>query len=294
MPAKKKKDNVEGGPQGGGERTPKGDSVSLFTLAVVTIVILGVIGIVFGYTKDKLNELQGGGNAAALEEQIINLKNQLKDLSDKTLALEKLNAENKEIVASLFDKNRKLPASVDSSTWVNYTNSEAKVNLKLPETWEVVSAQKVASGSTPAPAEGEAAADTPVLHEFQYIIMLQSKGELNFVQAVTIKDDYLDFAGLTLAEKYDIFKELNLLDERDLSFGKMLYFIDLDDAENEIPTVLILTENRILRATFNVYNKAFDKYIQFRQDFEAMMTTIDLAAKTEDAAKTDVPAAPAE
>jgi len=291
MPAKKKTEKVvEEGIKGEVKKTqPKGDNVSLFTLAVVTIIILGVIGIVFGYTKDKLNQLQGNSGSAALEEQVKVLKNELKDLSDKTQALEKINAENKEIVANLFDNNRKLPSDVDTSDWVTYTNSEANINLQLPTTWEILSAQKVASGDNSAPADGGEVAevDAPVLPAYQHIIVIQPKGQPSFARAVTLKDDYLDFSTLSQEEKYDIFKELHLLDERDFGSGKILYFIDLDDAENEIPTILILTDNRILRATFNVYNKTIDGYIQYRQEFEQIITTLDLPAAVEAALADD-------
>jgi len=291
MPAKKKTEKVvEEGIKGEVKKTqPKGDNVSLFTLAVVTIIILGVIGIVFGYTKDKLNQLQGNSGSAALEEQVKVLKNELKDLSDKTQALEKINAENKEIVANLFDNNRKLPSDVDTSDWVTYTNSEANINLQLPTTWEILSAQKVASGDNSAPADGGEVAevDAPVLPAYQHIIVIQPKGQPSFARAVTLKDDYLDFSTLSQEEKYDIIKELHLLDERDFGSGKILYFIDLDDAENEIPTILILTDNRILRATFNVYNKTIDGYIQYRQEFEQIITTLDLPAAVEAALADD-------
>ncbi|OGF33390.1 hypothetical protein A2533_04690 [Candidatus Falkowbacteria bacterium RIFOXYD2_FULL_35_9] len=258
------------------------DNVSLFTLAVVAIVILGLIGIVFGYTKDKLSELQKGGSdkTVALETQVENLKNQITELVDKAKTLEK---DNQELLINFFDNNRKLPRDLDVSTWLVYNNDQARMRLQFPENWEVVRAKQLNADQPATTAEATSEPDaTKVASRLQYEIVLQPKETPNFVQAITIKDDYIDFAGLSLDEKYSIFKELNLLDQKDFTYGKMLYFIDLDDKDNEIPTILILTENRILRATFNLLDKTLPDYMTYRKDFESIISTFDLIIKVED------------
>ena len=247
------------------------DQVSLFTLAVVVIIILGVIGIVFGYAKDKIAELKKGGlgNSAVLEEQIKTLKTELQNLSERAKLLEQENEENKELVAGLFDQKRKLPDDVDTEGWSVYNNEIANLKLSFPASWEVANADKLPL------KEGEAESGE------HYIIKMQPKEKTDFVNAIILKDDYRDFSNLSLDEKYAIFKELDLLDEKDFSFGKMLYFIDLDENDNEIPTILILTDDRILRVTFNVYNKNVQGYITFRTDFEKIISKLELLAPAE-------------
>lgn len=240
----------------------------LFSLAIVVVVILGIIGIVFGYTKDKLGEIKQGGNEATkgLEEQLQSLKTELVNLKQKTATLEAENQNNKEVVIDLFDKERKLPEKIVTTDWNILRDASLSFTLSYPKTWETVKAvvqtDKAADKNT----------DT---------VYLQPIGQANFVNAITIKKDYLDFAALKMSEKEDLFKELQALDRQDFAGGKMIYFVNLDKDNKEIPTILILTDKAIYKATFNISDKALANYFVYRKDFEELVSTFTLAAKTE-------------
>jgi len=76
-----------------------------------------------------------------------------------------------------------------------------------------------------------------------------------------------------LTEKIKIFEDLDVIDAKEFDYGYMIYFVNLDMDNNEVPTILVLTEDNIYRATFNVTNKKLREYFKFRQDFENIMVT---------------------
>ena len=109
----------------------------------------------------------------------------------------------------------------------------------------------------------------------------QPKGQADYLNALTIKSDYPDFAKLSMKEKNEIFSELEALDTYSFSQGKMIYFINLDKDNNEVPTILILTDSNIYRATFSVLNKQTPGYFEYRKAFEEIISTFALVIKIE-------------
>jgi len=267
-PARNAAHNAAGGTKS--TKSQKSDNVSLFTLAVVAILILGVVGVVFGYTKDQISQIQKGGTEV-LENEVDVLRAELADLNKKTKTLEEENAQNKEIVVNLFDKNRELPSDITVEGWAVYNNEEALLSLKTPSYWEIESANRVMKETETSDDGEEIESSEPE----EFVIFLQPQNDTDFNRSITVRDDYVNLWSLSLDQKYDIFSELDLLDEVDFSFGKMLYFIDLDNDDNQIPTILVLTEDRILRNTFNVYNKTLKNYIKYRIDFESIMVNFE-------------------
>jgi hypothetical protein len=67
-----------------------------------------------------------------------------------------------------------------------------------------------------------------------------------------------------------------MLDQKDFAQGKMIYFLDIGERDQIIPTILILTDKHIFRATFNVDNKNAENYVNYRQDFENIVSTFQL------------------
>jgi len=252
---KPKKKAVEGGAEelkAVGKKAPQADNV-YFTLAVVVIVLLIIVGIIFGYTKDKLNELSDAtGGTSNLSEQVAKLTADLTELEKKTEDLEKLNKENQVLVLDLWEKQRSVPESVDTKDWIMH--SDENLQVKIPQTWEIAQ-----------PIMGE--------DEKQKGIYFQPLGQADYAQAISLFEDYEDFSELTLDEKYDIFKELNLIDEFDFSDGIGLYFLNLNDKEEQVPTVLFLTEKHIFRMSFNILDKQTSKYLDYRMDFEKIAAT---------------------
>ena len=242
---------------------PKPDS-NIFNLVIAVIVILGIIGIVFGYTKDKITEIKVGGTEVtnALEQQVADLQKQLKSLTEKASQLEKDSLACNSVVIDLFEKYRTIPENVNIENWKKLENKEVKFIVNFPQTWEEVKAV------TPAPAEEQNKTKTEIIY-------LQPIGDQNFTGVLTIKSDYADFADLSLKEKNNIFKELDSLDAADFSDGKMIYFINLDKDNKEVPTMLILTADKIYRATFNVADKKIANYFQYRKDFEEIISTFE-------------------
>lgn len=242
----------------------KADS-NVFNLVIAVIVILGIIGIVFGYTKDKITELQKGGADVTneLEQQVADLKTQLKTLFDKATQLEKDSLASKNVVIDLFEKYRKIPENVNTENWRPLNNKEVKFVASLPQNWEEVQAVTPLAESDKNKPKEE-------------IVVLQPIGDQAFAGALTIKNDYADFADLSLKEKIEIFKELDALDIADFTAGKMIYFINLDKDNKEIPTVLILTADKIYRATFNVADKKLSNYFQYRKEFEEIIATFGI------------------
>lgn len=276
--------------------TNKEEQVSLFTLAVVAIVILAIVGVVFGYFRDQLSEIKKEGKEnVALNSQLEILKKEISDLTSKAQKLELENIMNKEIVLNLFDKNRELPDEVNFEGWSVYKNEEAGVQLNIPSDWEVQSANKIINSVEKMPAlSNEQKKEQPVSPSEktlisedavpQYQLMLQPKNVAEMIKAITLKDDYVDLWKLSLEEKQDVFAKINFIDQQEFDLGVLLYFIDIDDKDNQIPTVLILTDDRIMRATFNILDRNVSNYVKYRLDFEALVTGIEflpVAEKTE-------------
>jgi len=237
------------------------DDNYLFTLVIVTVVILGIVGIVFGYTKDKLSEIEKGGTEVTkeLENEVNNLREKLTDMQEKADEMEKESDMNKSVVIDLFDKNRTIPTSVNAVDWKELNTTDLSFSVSFPQTWEMV--RPIIETQT---EEGEIKEE---------IIYLQPIEQDLYVSAVTLKNDYIDFASISLDEKLDIFNELDVIDSVDFEYGKMLYFINLDHDNNEVPTILILTEYNIYRATFNVSDKKTSNYFEYRKNFESIIAT---------------------
>jgi len=243
--------------------TPKKEENLLFTLVIVAVVILGIIGIVFGYTKDKLKEMKTGGNDVTkqLEQQVAELKQQLTTVTEKTDNLEKDNLNNKEIVLDLYEKSRKLPTEVVITDWTPITDEKLGFTMSYPATWEAV------APVAPAPvAEGEKV-------ESVQMIYLQPIGVAEFANAITVKSDYADFAKMSLQDKLEVFQDLELIDSVSIKGGEMLYFLNADKDNNIVPTILILTKDNIYRATFNITNKKVSNYFEYRKNFEEIVRT---------------------
>ncbi len=248
------------------------DGVSFFALAIVAIIILGIIGVVFGYTKDQLGKVQNKTNNKSLENQVGALKQQLNDLTSKAANLEAENSKNQAVVLDLFEKNRSLPDSIDTTKLVAYENAEAGVKFFLPNNWTVVSATKavpvVAKDEKADPTKKtEPAAQTPD----KYVLVLQPQNDSLFVNAITIQDDYLEFWKASIKDKTAMFEGLTFIDRQDTPEARLLYFVDKD---TNLPSVIILTTDRIMKATFNVADKKMAGYMAFRVDFENIIPTI--------------------
>ena len=226
----------------------------LFTLVIVAVIILGVIGIIFGYTKDKINKLNQGTDATkGLENQVASLQEQLTLMQEKAENLERQNLSNKEVVLDLFEKNRSLPEKTNTLNWLDLTADALNFTVKYPATWE-----PLISINT---------------NKQERIVSLQPVGQVDFSNAITIKNDYADFAKLKIAEKEAIFAELDLIDRVDTDYGTIFYFINLDKENNEVPTILVLTADNIYKATFNISDKTKDNYFEYRKNFEEILST---------------------
>ena len=239
----------------------------LFPLVIVAVVILAIVGVVFGYTKDKLTEIRNGGTNVTkdLEEQVNSLTQKLGEIQKTAESLQKTNEANKEVVIDLFDKSRVIPLKVNVADWNLLDNKDLSFMFSFPKDWEVVNPIIDTKAKTQPKAEA---------------VSVQPIGKADYVNAITIRSDYADFAQLAMAEKEDIFKELEVIDRADFPFGKMIYFINFDKDNNEVPTILILTKDNIYRATFNVSNKKTDNYFEYRKTFEDMVATFDLRPAT--------------
>lgn len=247
----------------------------LFPLVVVAVVILAIIGVVFGYTKDKLTEIRNGGTDVTkdLENQVSNLKQKFDEMQKKAESLEKTNEANKEIVIDLFDKSRVIPLKVNVLDWKVLDNKDLSFMVSYPKDWEAVNPIIETKDKVQPKAEA---------------VSLQPVGKPDFVNAITIRSDYADFAKLKLAEKEEIFKELEVIDRAEFTFGKMIYFINFDKDNSEVPTILILTADNIYRATFNVFDKRTDNYFEYRKTFEDIAATFAIRPAVAEKAVTDV------
>ena len=65
----------------------------------------------------------------------------------------------------------------------------------------------------------------------------------------------------------------DLLDEFEFKKGVGLYFLNLDENNEQIPTILFLTKNHIFRMNFNILDKQAQGYIDYRGDFEKIAST---------------------
>ncbi len=250
------------------EQAKKGEN-HLFNLVIAVVVILGIIGLVFGYAKDKITELRTGSEVVSqeMEDQIDSLQKELATLKERAIDLEKSNMSNKEAVIDIFDKNRSLPRNVDASGWQVFDENEWSYIVSYPSDWQIV----------PLPEDAEADKTAEKL-------ILQPINAEKYAEAVSFMVDYTDFATLSVDEKYNIFqKELNVIDSYDFPDGKMLYFINLDKDNKEIPTVLIFTADNIYRASFNISDKTLDNYFKYRKEFEEMVATFATVQKLDPA-----------
>ena len=252
----------------------KSDDNNLFNLVIAVVVILGIIGIVFGYTKDKISEIKKGGNdvTKSLEEQVSMLKQELTSLKDKADILEKDNLSNKNVVIDLFDKSRTIPTKVNATGWNILDDKTSGFLVSYPANWEKVNAVM-------PPATDATTKPVPT-------VVLQPINQPDFLNALTITADYADFAKLSLKEKIEIFSDLDIIDKITFADGRMIYFINLDKNNSEVPTILILTADNIYRATFNVSNKKLTGYFDYRRNFEEItatfgLVTADAAAKAQ-------------
>lgn len=250
----------------------KSDDNNLFNLIIAVVVILGIIGIVFGYTKDKISEIKKGGNdvTKSLEEQVTALKQELTSLKDKADILEKENISNKNVVIDLFDKSRTIPTKVNATGWNILDDKSLGFVVSYPTGWEKVNAVM-------PPATDAKTKPVPT-------VVFQPINQPDFLNALTITADYADFAKLTLKEKIEIFSDLDIIDKITFADGRMIYFINLDKNNSEVPTILILTADNIYRATFNVSNKKLTGYFDYRRNFEEIVSTFGLV-KADAAAK---------
>ena len=246
-------------------KSPKSkDDNNLFNLVIAVVVILGIIGIVFGYTKDKIGEIKQGGTEVTkgLEQEVESLKSKLEKLQEKAESIVEDSELSKSIVIDLFDKNREIPKKVNAAGWQVLESEGLTFMLSYPNTWEKVKA--IISSDE----------EKPVGEDFVY---LQPIGNSDYLNAITVKADYADFADLDLDDKIDIFEDLDAVDTQEFSQGYMIYFINLDKDNNEVPTILILTDDNIYRATFNVYNKKLKGYFKYRKDFEEIVATFGVS-----------------
>ncbi|HMB25915.1 MAG TPA: hypothetical protein VKP03_00705 [Patescibacteria group bacterium] len=232
-------------------------------LIIVIVIVLGIVGIVFGYTKSQISDINKGGTEVSkgLENQIKDLKNQISTLKQTADKLEKENKTSKNIVLDLFNKDRQLPRQLDVEGWNMLKEKGIGYTVSYPQHWEKV---KPILGSG---QENDQDAQ---------IAYLQPIGKADFINAVKIKKDYYDFEELPLDEKLEIFSELDALDTYEFEEGIMIYFINLDKDNNQVPTVLVLTDKAIYRIIFNAAGRDSMEYFKYRQEFEKIAATFAL------------------
>ena len=259
------------------ESSVKKEKVSFFTLGVMAVVILGVIGLVFGYTRDKLTQLQKEEQETrALTEQIEALKSQVQDLAAKGEADGVAAANKQEILSFLFDRHHTLPNQVASESWTVYNNPTALWQMRLPENWTVAKEEAV-----------DYIYDADILKAFYkrnppeetgvktVRVVMEPKGDAAFAGAVMIQDYYPEYWWAMDKAQSVILEDLEIIDHLTGSLGEYYYYLSINDEGQEIPTILIFSPERILRATFNVLNRKDSKYLDYRMDFENMIVTLD-------------------
>ncbi|MBU1132174.1 hypothetical protein KKC32_02930 [Patescibacteria group bacterium] len=235
----------------------------VFSIAVAVIIALGIIGILVGYTKDKFGEIKAGGDLVKenMEQEVNDLKAELNNLREKTNNLEEESASNKSAVIDIFEKTRKIPTSVNAGNWNALSDENLSFTVNYPRNWEVVRSLIKANDKENIDSE---------------IVYLQPTGQADFLNAVIIESDYPEMSDMTVRAKYAAFSGLEMLDIYDFDDGKMLYYINVDEANNQIPTIMILTEDKIYRATFNIANKKLTGYFDARKTFEEIVATFAL------------------
>lgn len=247
--------------------------LKLFFLIVVFIGIVGLVGLVFGYTKDKVSEVKtsGANLTRGLESQLNNLKSELNTLRDKTTVLERENSANKDLMLDLFEQSRKLSSGINAIDWNLLQDDSLGFTVKYPSAWERV--QSILDKKPAAGTVEEEKTDAASEEQFVY---LQPKNDSNFLNAILIKTDYPEYFSKSLKDKEAAFASLELLDKQDFNDGKMLYFVNIDKNNVQVPTIIVLTKDKIYRATFNISNKKLDKYIDYRKAFEDIVSTFEL------------------
>jgi len=253
-------------PASGPVKPKAGASSNSLTTVIIFVVVLAVVGVLFGYMKDKFSKVsqESVSKANSLESQVEMLKQELTDLRQKAAILEKDNLASKQVVIDLFDKGRTLPRNPAVADWQILKNPDLSFNISYPATWEAVNPII------------ETKKNSNQKEYKEETVVLQPKGQTDFLSALTIKTDYQDFASLSLKDKKQIFEDLPILDSYTFDSGEMIYFINIDKNNEEIPTVLILTKNNIYRATFNITNKQLTNYFEYREDFEKIVVTFGL------------------
>jgi len=274
---RKGKKSVDSAVGAGNKKKFSKPDMKLFALVVVFIGIIGGVGLVFGYTKDQAGTDAGVKVSNGLEAQLNNLKDELNALREKTTVLERENSANKDIMLDLFEQSRKIP-TVTAENWVPVTDESLTFNIKTPATWEKVKSiiEKPAVAPDAAVDGAVPAEATPTIVVEDESIYLQPIGQSDFLNAILIETDYPEYIDKTLAEKAAAFSKLDLLDKIDFAGGQMLYFVNIDKNNIQVPTILILTKEKIYRATFNVSNKKLEKYTDHRKEFEEIISTFEL------------------
>jgi uncharacterized protein YoxC len=248
------------------KRKPGND---FFIIIIVLVGALAIISLFWTNTKEKIKEIKSGGEryAEQLEGQVKILNDELAALRAKTENLEKENINNKEVVLEMFENNRKLPANVAGlSNWNTFSDENFDFTVQYPEGWENVRAV-----FSPENAE-----DSETKHS---AAVFQPEKNSDFMNAIVIKEDYFDFWNMSLREKEKIFAELIAMDKKEIAGGMLIYFLNFDKENREIPTVLVLLEKKIYRISFTIINKQFDRYLEYRKNFEEMAITFNLKEK---------------
>jgi hypothetical protein len=256
---------------------------------IFAIIIIVIVGAAFAFNYKKMNDLQNGDQSKTLNATIEDLKTEIQTLNDRAQELEKAAAESQDVVVDLFDKSRKLPTAVDAKDWFVYNNDKLSFSLKLPTTWEVVKTvdntvelktETPATVSAKVTTTNKTAAVAPApAPQVQQTVYLQPKDDNKFILAMTFRNDYLNFSNYTLTQKADLFKDIKKIDSKDFAMGKMIYYIDIDKENHEIPTILVLTDKAIYRATFNILDKKLENYMKYRVDFENIVSTFGAVQK---------------
>ncbi len=224
-------------------------------LVIVSVVILAIVGLFFSYTKDKISKVKEDGQG--LEQEVEYLKTELANLQQKAEVLEKDSLTNKSALLDLFEKQRTIPEEVNITDWNLLTDEKIPFTLSFPKSWERVN---VIIGEP----------------EVENVVYLQPVASSDFSNAITLRTDYEEYFSLEIEKKKELFADLNLIYQKDATDFSLLYFINIDRHNREIPTVLILTTDKIYRATFNISDKKINNYFEYRKNFEEIMGTFKL------------------
>jgi hypothetical protein len=255
----------------------KKERVSFFTLGVMAIVILAVIGLVFGYTHDKVAKLENSENETrALTEQLEALKAQVQKLTEKNEADGVAAGNKQEVLAFLFDRNHTLPGAVAAESWSVYNNPTALWQIRLPENWVVAKEEATDYIYKADTLKAFYKKNPPEETGVKTVrVVMEPKGDAAFAGAVMIQDYYPEYWWAMDKAQSVILEDLEIIDHLTGSLGEYYYYLSTNDEGQEIPTILIFSPERILRATFNVLNRKDSKYLDYRMDFENMIVTLD-------------------